>query len=60
MHHYVNVFLLCRCVGYGAAAGGYSNGGGAKANKPGRTEQCPCSLFVFKQLVRHLERSGDI
>lgn len=35
--NHVNVEMIliisCNCLGYGASAGGYPNGGGAKANK---------------------------
>lgn len=41
--HYTNIevtagliaVILSHCVGYGTSPGGYSNAGGAKANKPG-------------------------
>ena len=45
--------ILCHCLGYGASAGGYSNGGGAKTSKPGKESAKTDKLHILKEMHKY-------
>lgn len=48
------VVIFCHRLGFGASAGGYSNGGGAKANKPGKEPGKLAKLHVLCEIHEYL------
>ncbi len=47
----LNAVMLFHCLGYGASAAGYANGGGSKANKPSK-ESASCFVWNAYLFVR--------